>query len=329
MAKVRVLIPIKNFLNHFAKLVDFFLVIAIIPTSFIMLLYRKIGSHKMTMSTFFLKKIGIFPIIKNYYEPQFDFDKLKHDLKKKRNLPGVNLNTENQLNLLKKFSYKQELIDLNLDSKDSNINFNIDNNFFERGDAEIYYQIIRFFKPKKIVEIGSGQSTLIALEAIKKNKLENNSLAELICIEPYENNWLENLGIEVLRKKIEDVELDLCKNLEANDILFIDSSHIIRPQGDILKEFLEILPVLKPGVIIHIHDIYTPRDYPERWLKKETRFYNEQYLVETMLDNSNRYSVLLALNFLKNDYFEELKKQCPYLINSTEPGSFYLKINPR
>lgn len=329
MAKVRVLIPIKNFLNHFAKLVDFFLVIAIIPTSFIMLLYRKIGSHKMTMSTFFLKKIGIFPIIKNYYEPQFDFDKLKHDLKKKRNLPGVNLNTENQLNLLKKFSYKQELIDLNLDSKDSNINFNIDNNFFERGDAEIYYQIIRFFKPKKIVEIGSGQSTLIALEAIKKNKLENNSLAELICIEPYENNWLENLGIEVLRKKIEDVELDLCKNLEANDILFIDSSHIIRPQGDILKEFLEILPVLKPGVIIHIHDIYTPRDYPERWLKKETRFYNEQYLLEAMLDNSNRYSVLLALNFLKNDYFEELKKQCPYLINSTEPGSFYLKINPR
>ena len=70
---------------------------------------------------------------------------------------------------------------------------NIDNNFFERGDAEIYYQVIRFFKPKKIVEIGSGQSTLIALEAIKKNKLENNYSTELICVEPYENNWLENL----------------------------------------------------------------------------------------------------------------------------------------
>ena len=111
----------------------------------------------MTLSTYLLKRIGIFPITKNYYEPQFDFDKLKTDLKKKRNLPGVNLNTENQLNLLKKFEYKQELIDLNLDSKNSNINFNIDNNFFERGDAEIYYQIIRFFKPKKNVEIGSGQ----------------------------------------------------------------------------------------------------------------------------------------------------------------------------
>ena len=242
-------------------------------------------------------------------------------------MPGVNLNTENQLNLLKKFEYKQELIDLNLDSKNSNINFNIDNNFFERGDAEIYYQIIRFFKPKKIVEIGSGQSTLISLEAIKKNKLENNSSTKLICIEPYENNWLENLGIEVMRKKIEDVDLDLCKNLEANDILFIDSSHIIRPQGDILKEFLEILPILKPGVIIHIHDIYTPRNYPERWLKKENRFYNEQYLLEAMLDNSKRYSVLLALNFLKNDHYDELKKYCPYLIDSTEPGSFYLRIN--
>ena len=318
---------IKKILNYFARPVDFFLLIALIPSSFVMLLYRKIGSHKMTLSTYLLKKIGIFPIIKNYYEPQFDFDNLKSDLKKKRNLPGVDLNTKNQLNLLKKFEYKQELIDLNLDNKNSNINFNIDNNFFERGDAEIYYQVIRFFKPKKIVEIGSGQSTLISLEAIKKNKLENNSSAKLICIEPYENDWLENLGIEVMRKKIEDVDLDLCKNLEANDILFIDSSHIIRPQGDILKEFLEILPVLKPGVIIHIHDIYTPRDYPERWLKKENRFYNEQYLVEAMLDNSKRYSVLLALNFLKNDYFVELKKHCPYLIDSTEPGSFYLRIN--
>jgi len=327
MEKVRVLSSIKKILNYFARSVDIFLAIILLPSSLIMLFYKKIVSHKMTLSTYLLKRIGIFPITKNYYEPQFDFDKLKTDLKKKRNLPGVNLNTENQLNILKKFEYKQELIDLNLDSKNSNINFNIDNNFFERGDAEIYYQIIRFFKPKKIVEIGSGQSTLISLEAIKKNKLENNSSTKLICIEPYENNWLENLGIEVMRKKIEDVDLDLCKNLEANDILFIDSSHIIRPQGDILKEFLEILPILKPGVIIHIHDIYTPRNYPERWLKKENRFYNEQYLLEAMLDNSKRYSVLLALNFLKNDHYDELKKYCPYLIDSTEPGSFYLRIN--
>ena len=327
MEKVRDLSSIKKILNYFARPVDIFLAIILLPSSLIMLFYKKIGSHKMTLSTYLLKRIGIFPITKNYYEPQFDFDKLKTDLKKKRNLPGVNLNTENQLNLLKKFEYKQELIDLNLDSKNSNINFNIDNNFFERGDAEIYYQIIRFFKPKKIVEIGSGQSTLISLEAIKKNKLENNSSTKLICIEPYENNWLENLGIEVMRKKIEDVDLDLCKNLEANDILFIDSSHIIRPQGDILKEFLEILPILKTGVIIHIHDIYTPRNYPERWLKKENRFYNEQYLLEAMLDNSKRYSVLLALNFLKNDHYDELKKHCPYLIDSTEPGSFYLRIN--
>ena len=184
MEKVRVLSSIKKILNYLAKPVDFFLLIALIPSSFVMLLYRKIGSHKMTLSTYLLKKIGIFPITKNYYEPQFDFDNLKSDLKKKRNLPGVNLNTENQLNLLKKFEYKQELIDLNLDSINPNINFNIDNNFFERGDAEIYYQVIRFFKPKKIVEIGSGQSTLIALEAIKKINLK-------ITIQP--NSFLLNL----------------------------------------------------------------------------------------------------------------------------------------
>ena len=111
-------------------------------------------------------------------------------------------------------------------------------------------------------------------------------------------------------------------------IFYLSIAHILLdPRGDILKEFLEILPILKPGVIIHIHDIYTPRNYPERWLKKENRFYNEQYLLEAMLDNSKRYSVLLALNFLKNDHYDELKKYCPYLIDSTEPGSFYLRIN--
>ena len=321
------MIIIKKILNLFAKPVDILLSVILLPSSLVMMLYKKIGSHKMKLSTYLLKKIGIFPIINHYYEPQFNFDNLKYDLKKKRNLPGVNLNINNQLDLLKDFEYKHELIDLNLDNKNSNINFNIDNNFFERGDAEIYYQIIRHFKPKKIIEIGSGQSTLISLEAIKKNKIENQISTQLISIEPYENKWLEDLNIEIIRKKIEDIDLELCISLESDDILFIDSSHIIRPQGDILKEFLEILPLLKPGVIVHIHDIYTPRNYPERWLKKENRFYNEQYLLEAMLDNSSRYSILLGLNFLKNDYFNELKNCCPYLTKDTEPGSFYLRVN--
>ena len=78
--------------------------------------------------------------------------------------------------------------------------------------------------------------------------------------------WLKDIGVELIRKKVENIDLDFFQKLEENDILFIDSSHIIRPQGDVLYEFLEILPSLKKGVYIHIHDIFTPRDYPNHWL---------------------------------------------------------------
>ena len=292
-----------------------------------MLIFRKIGSHKLFLSKSILKKIGIFPLTSNYYEPSFNFDNLKKNLSEKRNLPGINFNIENQIKNLKQLDYKKELENLNLKNNSPNFNFNIDNNFFEAGDAEIYYQMIRYHKPKKIIEIGSGQSSLIAMEAINNNKQIDNFITELTCIEPFENKWLEKNDIRVIRKKVEEIDTDIFTDLNKGDILFIDSSHVIKPQGDIVKIFLEILPKLKSGVIIHIHDIFSPRDYLENWLKIENRFFNEQYLLEGILDNSSRYKIMLSLNLLKYDFYKELKNVCPYLNDRSEPSSFYMTIN--
>ena len=292
-----------------------------------MLIFRKIGGHKLFLSKSILKKIGIFPLTSNYYEPSFDFDNLKKNLSEKRNLPGINFNIENQIKNLKQLDYKKELENLNLKNNSPNFNFKIDNNFFEAGDAEIYYQMIRYHKPKKIIEIGSGQSSLIAMEAINNNKQIDNFITELTCIEPFENKWLEKNDIRVIRKKVEEIDTDIFTDLNKGDILFIDSSHVIKPQGDIVKIFLEILPKLKSGVIIHIHDIFSPRDYLENWLKIENRFFNEQYLLEGMLDNSSRYKIMLSLNLLKYDFYKELKNVCPYLNDRSEPSSFYMTIN--
>lgn len=148
----------------------------------------------------------------------------------------------------------------------------------------------------------------------------------ITCIEPYENKWLDNLDIKIIRKKIEDISFEKYLNLKKNDILFIDSSHMIRPQGDVLKLFLEILPRLRKGVIIHIHDIFTPKDYPKQWLVNENKFWNEQYLVEALISNSSKYDIFLSLNYLKNNFYNKLKRICPYLTKKHEPGSFYLKI---
>lgn len=231
-----------------------------------------------------------------------------------------------QINLLRKLQFSEELIKLDLEKFSINYNFSINNNFFEAGDAELYYQIIRQFKPKKIIEIGSGHSTKIAMEAILQNNKFKKNKIKLICVEPFENKFLRKLKVNLIEKKIEDINLNFKEELKANDILFIDSSHIIKPNGDILKIFLDILPQLNKGVIIHFHDIFTPKNYPAKFLFEDIFFWNEQYMLESVLSLSNRLEILLAANFLKNNYFYELKKVCPYLKKKNEPSSFYLKV---
>ena len=317
---------IKKILNKFVNLIDILFGFILIPSSLIMLLYRKFGSHKLPISKKILNFIGVFPLIDHYYEPQFNFNSFNKNLRNDRNLPGINLNLTRQIKNLQKLIYKKELIKLNLEDKTTNYQFYIKNAFFGFGDAEVYYQLIRQLKPKNILEVGSGYSTLIALEAIKKNEENDKVKTKITCVEPYENKWLDNLNIRILRKKIEDVDEIYFSNLKSNDILFLDSSHIIRPQGDVLKIFLEIIPKLNKGVIVHVHDIFTPKNYPARWLIQENKFWNEQYLVETLMMNQNKYEIYLMLNYLKNNAYDDLQKACPYLKKHHEPASLYIKV---
>ena len=309
------------------KIIDTILCFLLIPASFLFLIYKKRGPKNAPMATRIIKKIGIFPIIDHYYDPQFKFSSKEiKSLNTNRKLPAINFNINKQLNFLKLLTFKSELIALNLLNESNKSNFYINNGSFEAGDADFYYQVIRYLKPKKIIEIGSGHSTKLALIAINKNIEESKINTEIISIEPYENQWLENLNIKVLRKKIENINFDWHKQLSKNDILFIDSSHIIKPNGDILKIYLEIIPQLKSGVIIQIHDIFTPKNYLNSWLLEDVRLWNEQYILEALLINNSKIEIISALNFLKNNYFNNLKNCCPYLTNDKEPASIYLRI---
>lgn len=132
-------------------------------------------------------------------------------------------------------------------------------------------------------------------------------------------------GVSVIRKKVEDIDISFFLQLEEDDILFIDSSHVIRPEGDVLFEYLELLPSLKKGVIVHIHDIFSPRNYSSECLKTDIRFWNEQYIVEAFLTNNTSWEIIASLNYLHHNHREELKKVCPFLTVEKEPGSFYIK----
>jgi predicted O-methyltransferase YrrM len=197
---------------------------------------------------------------------------------------------------------------------------------FTRGDAEFWYQMIRHLKPRRIYEIGSGYSTLMARHAISALQKEDATYAcSHVCVEPYEMDWLEQTGVTVLREKVETLGVEKFRELESGDVLFIDSSHIIRPEGDVLFEYLELLPSLAPGVVIHIHDIFTPRNYLSDWLESKTLFWNEQYLLEAFLSYNSNFEVMAAVNHLYHEHRGALQEVCPMLTDQSEPGSFYIR----
>jgi hypothetical protein len=267
--------------------------------------------------------VGVFPVRKHYYEPLFDARILKHPLDEVRQLPGIDWNVSEQLQLLSCFHFEEELNNIPFNNPHK-MEFYLNNLNFGPGDAEYWYNIVRHFKPKRIIEIGSGYSTLMAQKAINKNR-ESSSVCQHICIEPYEMPWLEYAGVQVIRRKLEDIDRALFGSLNENDILFIDSSHVIRPQGDVLVEFLELLPRLQRGVIVHVHDIFSPHDYPAEWIRGRVRLWNEQYLLEAFLTFNNSYKIIGALSFLHEFAYDALKSKCPFLSTESNPGSFYMK----
>jgi predicted O-methyltransferase YrrM len=286
---------------------------------------RRVGVQRLPRTRGMLLRAGCFPIREHYYEPSFDNESIRTLLSTERNLPGIDWNIAEQLQLLRSFSHHDELATLPIEEC-GGYEFYLENSSFESGDAEYWYNLIRLKKPKRIIEIGSGFSTRMARRALDANVREDpHYTCEHVLVEPYEHDWLETLGVIVIRDKVENCDLRMFEELDAGDILFIDSSHMIRPRGDVLFEYLEILPMLKVGVIVHIHDIFSPMDYPAGWIVDEVRFWNEQYLLEAFLTSNKDWKVMGALNLLRRHHFDELRDKCVFLTEQSQPGSLYIE----
>jgi hypothetical protein len=298
-----------------------------LPVNFIFLpllwALRRYGIMNFPLNRKLFRRSKVLPIIDHYYEPKFIYSD-GFDASKKRKLP-INFREQEQLALLSSFTCVDELKQLSADGKPGEGVFFLNNGSFGAGDAEMYYLMIRHLRPKRIIEIGSGNSTLVAKMAVKKNEAEGFPV-QFTCIEPYEMPWLEKVGgIEVKRQRVEEMPVEFFGVLEENDILFIDSSHIIRPENDVLFEFLEILPSLKKGVWIHIHDIFSPRHYRQDWLQDMFRLWNEQYLLEAFLCNNDHFEITGSLNYLKNDFFDTVQQTFINLKPGDEPASFWIR----
>lgn len=289
--------------------------------------YRRLGTGNTPIARRLYDLVGVYPIIDHYHEPLIRPKRnLRRSLRQPRLLPGIDLRIPEQLDLLAQLqNYGDELKEIPYASTPGTDPY-YSNPAFAAGDAEILYKIIRHVRPERVIEIGAGHSSRFIQRALQRNQVEDT---RHICIEPYENPWLEELDAQVIRSRLETTDPEIFEELTTNDLLFIDSSHIIRPQGDVLFEYLTVVPRLRSGVIVHIHDIFTPRDYPPDLMIRRRDLYNEQYLVEALLTGNSNLQVMLALNHLYHDHRAALEATCPVLAShpeEREPASFWLRV---
>ncbi len=175
--------------------------------------------------------------------------------------------------------------------------FHTANEMFSRLDAWVLQAMLRHLRPRRMVEVGCGSSSLLTARV---NREHFDGSMRFTCIEPHPPDFLTG-GVEgiskLVPKRVEELGFEPFAELEAGDILFIDTSHTVKTGGDVVFLFHEVVPRLNPGVIVHVHDIFMPRDYPEEWVFSG-RAWNEQYLVQAFLAFNSAFKVLLGVAWL-------------------------------
>ncbi|MBN4076886.1 class I SAM-dependent methyltransferase [Mariprofundus ferrooxydans] len=207
-------------------------------------------------------------------------------------MPGINWNVDGQLQHLEIFKDYVGDIDFPIEDPGDGLTYFYKNDQFPVLDMEVYYSMLNHYKPANIVEVGSGFSSLMVAQV--NRELFDNKI-NFTCIEPYPRQFLIDgvPGIsELLVKKVQDVELSWYDRLQENDILFIDSSHVSKVGSDVNHLMFHVLPNLKAGVMVHIHDIFLPDDYPKVWMIDQGRHWNEQYIVQAFLQFNDSFKVL-------------------------------------
>ena len=186
------------------------------------------------------------------------------------------------------------------DSDSKNIEPTWANLYFSGLDAIALYGFLCEYNPVRYFEIGSGNSTKFARRAIKDHNLDTI----ITSIDPFPRAEVDIICDNIIRQPVENVNIDIFNSLKSGDILFIDGTHRLFMNSDVSTIFLDIIPNLRPGVIVHMHDIFLPFDYPSEWIQ---RYYSEQYMLAIyLLSGGGKIDIILPNNFISND--DELNK---------------------
>jgi hypothetical protein len=237
----------------------------------------------------------------------------------------MDLNTEGQRRLLGELARFYPEMPFG-DTPPAGGRYSFAQDYYCHSDAIYLYSLLRHLRPRRLIEVGSGHSSAAALDTSERFL---GGAVEFTFIEPFAQRLKSVLKPEetarcrLIEKPVQEVPLAVYDALEANDILLIDSSHVSKAGSDVNHLFFHVLPRLKPGVVVHVHDIFFPFEYPEGWLR-EGRAWNEAYLLRAFLQNNSAYEVLLFGDYAGRHFREFLAEQMPLCLKNTG-GAFWMR----
>lgn len=219
-------------------------------------------------------------------------------------LPGIQLNDEAMEVAWRKWLPAMQSMPFK-DEKTAGLRYYYSNNWFTWADAAIYYSILHSLRPRRVLEIGSGFTSALALDVMDRCQ---ESPTRLVMIEPHAERLRRVLLAEdAARCEIHECELqavsdDLFASLSPGDILFIDSTHVMKTRSDVHELLFRILPILKAGVHVHFHDVFYPFEYPPEWVIDQNRSWNEAYALRAFLTNNSQYEIVFFSDYFRRRF---------------------------
>ncbi len=275
------------------------------------------------------RRLGFDLEVRTFYSPIPDLSMLGDDVFSHRSsLPGIELDLDSQLAYIERElgEFVGEFSPPRSPTADRT-EFFLDNGLFQSGDAELLYAVIRRHRPRTVLELGAGFSTLVAAAAVRANRAHGHE-TRLISCDPYASRQTAATvdGLAELRsvaaERIDEAEFGA---LGDGDVLFIDSSHTVRVGGDVVHLLCEVVPRLAPGVLVHVHDVYLPYQYPREWFEQLHWYWAEQYLLQALLVDNPRLQVLIAAHALWRERRDGLTHLIPTIGTRHSPLSFWIR----
>ena len=229
--------------------------------------------------------------------------------------PGLSLDMERQLDFLQTVVPHYQAEWASESAPFFSAGYSYANGYFETVDAEIAYCMVRHFKPRRIVEVGGGFSSRVMAAALDTNLKQDGVRGEMVTIDPYSDRIPQKKlsdRLQLIPQTVQSVDLHLFLTLQSGDFLFLDSSHVVGIGSDVVREYLEIVPRLAGGVLIHAHDIFIPADYPREAVLHNLAFWSEQYLLQALLMFNPQFEVLWGSSCMQSRATAALEAAFPH-----------------